>query len=86
MDKDIAIKVEHLSQTFHIPHEKVSSARGLVRIVSRITNIFWFFGYFFRFQKVGISAPGFLTALGYFGILEVPKTTRSDPSRGTAGF
>ncbi len=28
MDKDIAIKVEHLSKTFRIPHEKVSSLRG----------------------------------------------------------
>lgn len=28
MDKDIAIKVEHLSKTFKIPHEKVSSVRG----------------------------------------------------------
>jgi lipopolysaccharide transport system ATP-binding protein len=30
MDKDIAIKVEHLSKTFRIPHEKVSSVRGAV--------------------------------------------------------
>ncbi len=29
MDKDIAIKVEHLSKTFRIPHEKVSSIRGV---------------------------------------------------------
>lgn len=28
MDKDIAIKVERLSKTFRIPHEKVSSLRG----------------------------------------------------------
>jgi ABC-2 type transport system ATP-binding protein len=28
LDKDIAIRVEHLSKTFRIPHEKVSSLRG----------------------------------------------------------
>lgn len=28
MEKNIAIKVEHLSKTFRIPHEKVSSLRG----------------------------------------------------------
>ncbi|MBI2439731.1 MAG: ABC transporter ATP-binding protein [Candidatus Moranbacteria bacterium] len=30
MEKNIAIKVEHLSKTFRIPHEKVSSVRGVV--------------------------------------------------------
>lgn len=30
MDKDIAIKVEYLSKTFRIPHEKISSVRGAV--------------------------------------------------------
>ncbi len=30
MDKEIAIKVEHLSKTFRIPHEKISSVRGAV--------------------------------------------------------
>lgn len=28
MEKDIAIKVEHISKTFKIPHEKISSIRG----------------------------------------------------------
>jgi ABC-2 type transport system ATP-binding protein len=28
MDKDIAISVSHVSKTFRIPHEKVSSLRG----------------------------------------------------------
>jgi len=29
MDKDIAIKVEHVSKTFRIPHEKVNSIKGV---------------------------------------------------------
>ena len=36
MDKDIAIKVDHVSKTFKIPHEKVSSLRGAaVSVFSR---------------------------------------------------
>ncbi len=30
MEKDIAVKIEHVSKTFRIPHEKVSSVRGAV--------------------------------------------------------
>jgi ABC-type polysaccharide/polyol phosphate transport system ATPase subunit len=30
MEKEIAVKIEHVSKTFRIPHEKVSSVRGAV--------------------------------------------------------
>lgn len=128
MDKEIAIKVEHLSKTFRIPHDppevgqgSLSSVRGAVVNVFRDRSYEEFKalddvsfevcpnryanrsgrvrkGKFFSMigrngnkktkgntlNRVLVSSA--LTKGQIAAKLQMAKTTRSDPSRGTAGF
>ncbi len=83
MDKDTAIKVEHLSKTFRIPHEKVSSLRGLMMNIFRINHVFGVFVYHPLLSK-GLNKSFFsLDWARGFWYIGSTKTTRTDSRKGT---
>jgi hypothetical protein len=77
MDKDIAIKVENVSKTFCIPHEKVSTLKGAFVSVLNTKENSLFCGI--------ISKIATLDKSSVFAIINPAKTTRYDPL-GMAGF
>ena len=76
-DKDIAIKVNNVSKTFRIPHEKISSFHGAFVSALEMKEKGYFRGII---DKIAI-----LDKLSVPAIINSAKTTRSDPF-GHGGF
>jgi hypothetical protein len=76
MDKNIAIKIENVSKTFRIPHEKISSLRGAFVSALKMKE-----NSLFR----GIIKIIALDKCFVFAIIDSAKTTRSAPL-GHGGF
>ena len=74
---DLAIKVENVSKTFRIPHEKISTLKGAFVSASKmkVTGCFWGI----------INKIAALDKFSVFAIVNSAKTTRYDPL-GMAGF
>ncbi len=77
MSENIAIKVEEISKTFTIPHEKISTLRGAFVNVLEMKENSLFRGII---NKITI-----LDKFSVFAIIDTAKTTRSDPF-GHGGF
>lgn len=77
MEKDIAIQVNNVSKIFCIPHEKISSLRGVFVSALGTKESSYFGGI--------ISIIVILDKLLVSAIIDSAKTTRYDPL-GMAGF
>lgn len=77
MEKDLAIKVENVSKTFRIPHEKITTIRGAFVSALKMKENSLFYGII---DEIAILDKYFISA-----IINSAKTTRYDPL-GMAGF